>query len=557
MAPKIQLIMHARRLIIIVALTLFACLTAAFGAWLQTRNLLINHDLVWCLEIARVLTSGGRYLHEALEVNPPLFFLLISPFQWLATLLHLSDYAAVALWINLLAVGAALVCWPPLRALIPNRALTMMALLGIAAVLMGHPGYHFGQREQLIATLITPGLFWLPWRLHDPTPLTSTMRMAGAAVTVLAALGILIKPHYLLMPLAALIATLILRPEQRALRPLWLGWPGVMTVVCAAYGFLITVFFPEYFQMVGVALDLYGGMDASANTLLSGPILSFVGYAALLAFGVSIATGWRAQYSLTAWSLWSACALGMAAFVLQGKGWAYHTLAATICMDLLTGAALIATLTTLRHNVKSGRTLVSALIIGGALWAKPITGGWAEYLALSPSDWRTHPGVRLLQVAAQGEGVMLVSNNPRPWTSQTDAAGSRLSQRGYLWMLAGALQLMEQGDAVKGDYYAKRIRTYFAEDLRRFRPRVLIIGAGRDLQSYASFHGGFVAFLEQDPEVKALMRDYPPLRTLPNGAQIRLRRDALTSAPPQEPATPLIFRTLAPPPSQETVQHVR
>jgi hypothetical protein len=302
-----------------------ACLIALLPA--------TGHDQMWCLYVARLMLHGAKlYGPQLFESNPPLIFWLSAIPSTLAGWLHLPATAIGKLLVLALAAGVAAVCLRLLgdlrgrlarrvtrEAPITARNVLAFAYLAVFAVM---PARDFGQRDHILVLLCLP--YVLAAALDaEGRPLAGWKAVcAGLA----AGLGLALKPHQALIPIAVEITLLALRP-RRGIRALLRPEPLAILACAAAYLLAIHRFAANYLtQVVPVLRDTYWafghlnwpGLVAESIQL---HILAAITLAAFFA------AGGRQTSPLVA-LLISAGIAATFAYYLQGTGWYYQQLPA-------------------------------------------------------------------------------------------------------------------------------------------------------------------------------------------------------------------------------------
>ena len=75
-----------------------------------------DHDNAFHLEIAARMLSGGRYLFDFMELNPPLYPLLMISVHGLRALTGLDLYSGFIIWISAAIVASAIAVWKSIAA---------------------------------------------------------------------------------------------------------------------------------------------------------------------------------------------------------------------------------------------------------------------------------------------------------------------------------------------------------------------------------------------------------------------------------------------------------
>lgn len=266
-----------------------------------------NHDLAFVVVGAQKLLAGGQFGIDVTDPNPPLAWWLAAAFLALGNALHLAPQTAATMFTVALSFGACLFA--------ARAAGTRHAIIA-AIVLLGLPGYDFGQREHWLAILALPWLLAAAdWR--------GGRRLGGGMRTVAVmsgAIGFCLKPYFILIPLAVEGWFLVRRRSPAdALRPDNLG----MLAIGALYGLAVWALAPEYYaRVLPDTLAIYWAFDVSFAEMLrihaAPSLLIIAGGAMLLRASASVPP--RAQTM-------AAATLGaLLAAVLQFKGWQYHFL---------------------------------------------------------------------------------------------------------------------------------------------------------------------------------------------------------------------------------------
>lgn len=274
---------------------------------------MLNHDIAWYLIATRSWLGGAELYINIIEVNPPLNFYFTLPAIWLADLFEISDtngeYLALALLHFLVLRWCSTIARDDLGFSSARRALL---LCGIAAALVLPALGNFGQREHVMVILTLP---WLLGELAStPTPIRSQVTRAG-----MAALGVCLKPHFIVFPLA--ISTLKAL-QQRSLRPLLSTVNLTFLAVGLGYIVFVALVHPAYLsQIVPVAREVYGAYAAPFDTVLSRVSIEmlFVSIPLLV-----VLSGRMRQREA---GLIAAAALaGLGSYFLQGTGFGYHAI---------------------------------------------------------------------------------------------------------------------------------------------------------------------------------------------------------------------------------------
>ena len=314
---------------------LILALAAAGMAALLALLPAAGHDQLWFLMMARRWLAGAQlYGPQIFDSNPPGVVWLSALPVLLGQALHLPTTLAAKLLVTLLETSASILSFIFLRRARPTtRSYETPALLFAAIVLFYVvPARDFGQRDQILAFLILPYILAaaIPFRTHH---LTLARSLAG----ILAAVGICLKPHHALIPIAVEL-TLLLTPQVSPspltrLRNLFRPEPLLIAAIGAAFLAAIHRFTPLYFTTVLPILhDTYWAIGH-----LSIPALALEAIELLILAALSLTLYLRTTPRSPVVRLLLIAALAATlAYFLQSTGWYYQQLPA---IDLF-GAAL-------------------------------------------------------------------------------------------------------------------------------------------------------------------------------------------------------------------------
>lgn len=274
---------------------------------------MLNHDIAWYLIATRSWLGGAELYVDLIEVNPPLNFYFTLPAIWLADLFGISDtngeYLAVAVLLFFILHWCSTIAREELGF---SSARGALLSCGIAAALVLPALGNFGQREHVMVILTLP---WLLGELAStPTPIRSQVTRAG-----IAALGVCLKPHFVVFPLA--ISTLK-AVQQRSLRPLLSAANLTFLAVGLGYVVFVALVHPAYLsQIVPVARAVYGAYAAPFDTVLSRVSIEMLVVSTPLLVVLSGRMR-RREAGLIA----AAALAGLGSYLLQGTGFAYHAI---------------------------------------------------------------------------------------------------------------------------------------------------------------------------------------------------------------------------------------
>lgn len=446
---------------------------AVVGLWLALfwRGPLIN-DVAWHLWIGERINGGARLYTDILEVNPPLWFWVGTGVEGLSRLLGLAPFHGLLL----LFAGTASLSMALSLSLTANRIERVAVIGGTLGFLLVSSPYALGQREQFAFLCALPYILLAARRGEQ----RDSPFLLAAVIGAFASAGLLLKPHFLLVP-ALLEAWVLLRTRRLRIRPelVALGFAGL------GYAAAILWCAPAYLTtMLPLIRSAYDGYDNDLAGLLLGPdVVAPV----FLLTGSFLASRGEAPAALKALLIGGAAFL--AAGLWQFKGFGYHFLPAL-------GCALAALPLTLR-SLRAARAPVVACMLTGlflvaaTMWRESSRGDHAAAVATAGLP----PGSAILALSESASVAWpLVAERGYVWPSRHMAH----------WMLAKVWASEAQGQSSPAlQKLGRDVVREAAQDIQRSRPAMLLFDRRCDHAS-----GGIVDYYRSDPAFAAAMNDY-------------------------------------------------
>lgn len=466
--------------------------------WARSYTVM-NHDVAWLAVAAMRMLGGESYIGSFFEMNMPLAIAMQVPAILLSDVTGLKVSLAMDMWVGLLAAQSAIL----LLKLIPDDTLARSphergwaSAAWILTALVVLPGYDYGQREHLMMILALP---WIVLAAAAPQAVGGVLR---AYLSLLAAIGFLLKPHYFALPLALLGMRALVTGNPRHLYSLE---SVIFVLVAIGYGLWVSKFYPDWIECASWARDLYAGFrrESWLSLLSSRPLpIVLAGLTAALACLAKPSRVWNLAYPLLVVIVY-----GLVSYVAQFKGWSYQLLPVTISLFLLSGVLARdacqddASPARLRRAFSAATAFaLSLLLVVSALRQLPpaanlprtplaqafaIVPIGAPVLVLSTALIPAFPTVVLLD---------------REW-------GSRFPS---LWPLAGIEMLKRRSgrtEATSAESYSDRLRDMLREDLARYRPSLVLIDE-RAGQFGLPPGYSILGFLKDDPGFSRAWREY-------------------------------------------------
>jgi hypothetical protein len=388
-------------------------------------------DVAWLVYLGEQVLHGERLYVDLVDVNPPLIVLLSALPAWLAEWLGLPSllafYVASTVILALCAwIGASLLrCY---SALFADRFRTTAF---VVVVLVLAAGAEFGQREHLFAALVLPylALFALQLRGGSVGPVQATL--AG----LLGGIGFALKPHFLLA-----LALLELGAAHRGLRIVRRETVAVALVLCV-YALTIAVFFPTYLtDILPLAVLYYRAWSGPWQRVLLGAryVLALAAFNGVLRMRSRQPAGSDPLPFVLS-------VVGFAAaivYVLQWKGWMYHTLPCSVALALRAAYVLTTPTPGPRRFWRWPRLPVGMLLLVAGLGAVACE----SFVLASEKDAavqqlatlvrRDHVRSLLVLSPSVSPAFPVVNETSVAWTSHYDT----------VWALVSECSLAKQGD---------------------------------------------------------------------------------------------------------------
>lgn len=473
------------------ALLSWISIVILFAAAVALRHVLAaNTDVSWLLTAGERVLDGQRLYVDVIETNPPMAVLVYMPGIVVARALGLPVEIVVdSLMFAAIFISIAIVARILRRSSLPGANSWLLTPLAFAALAI-LPMQALGQREHIAVVELLPLLAVFALRMNKEAPSPWMVIVAGLG----AGLAVSFKPQFAVAIVCAVVCVAI---HLRSWKAVFAPENLIAAAVAVLYTASVVVFYPEFFTVIGpLVRDVYIAVGQPIPVLLAKPALPIWG-AAILATVVLK----RHEKIDAACLLLLATSLGFAAvFLLQRKGWPYHSYPMIALAMLAFGHALVSNLprTAIDRVLRVGAiALFAVLFVQSMLWfnfafdARPLQAAVAR---LGP-----HP--KILAITAEpGLGHPLVRALDGVWVSRQQG----LWVDAYLKYMRKHGVIGPQADPVL-DAYADRERAMLIEDIKRIRPSVILVD---DLTGDGS------EWLRSHPEVSGLLSDYQPVETI-------------------------------------------
>ena len=463
------------------------CTVMALAVPLVFWDRLTNHDIAWYLFATRDWLSGARLYVDLVEVNPPLYFYLTIPGLLMADALGISDPNGHTLTVAILFFTTLVWIARILRSdydLAPGERALFLVGVALASTVPTLNG--LGQREQVLVLTL------FPWALREASPRT-VARPQMLVASVVAALGMCLKPHFVLLPLALTVLNCL---ERRSLQPVFSLSNLVFLASGSAYVAFVAVVHPAYLRdIVPMALEVYSAYGMPIHVAALRIRYAVVPMAVLLTLVLLHRSTTRPIRVFLSLAMG-----GLLSFLLQGTGFDYHkvpfvTFSAVACFFLL-------------FQAKPDRKEVLVAVFALAIFA---VGG-------SQQGFYRNAAVPVARAVAEEfgpiDGLTTLSSHvytgaPLALALGTDWASSYPAD----WLVPGAVNRLARTDCRAEAELCDRLiriaalnRSARIDDLVERRPDLLIVDRNSGYFEQANFD--WLAFMAEDPAWAAAFAPY-------------------------------------------------
>lgn len=294
--------------------------------------LILNSDIAWLSHLAQAWLNGKRYYTGFFETNPPMIIWFYIPTAWLSA--YWPGHYKLLVLTYLFLVATALLLWNGCQMRRINwrgRHNAIILFYALVIVCFIVPVKVFGKREFLAWLSMLPLVWLLAQRLRYQTiPVSRSI-----AVAVIAGLGMVLKPFFIMPIIAMEICFMIYKRSLFS----WLRTEmGVLLVVGLVYIFSVLVLAPHYFtDIVPDMLVSYSYLEQSPlwKLLIKPNSLTFLTLSVTLC--VSHKT-WR--WPVAIWLLWANATGFWLGYLWSGQYWFYHLFPAFASSALATAYCL-------------------------------------------------------------------------------------------------------------------------------------------------------------------------------------------------------------------------
>ena len=500
-----------------------------------------GHDQLWFLLMAdRWLHGAVLYGPQLFDSNPPLIVWLSAIPVLIGKNLHLPPTAIGKLLVLLLEAAIAALSLHLLRLLRPSLTRLHTTFLAFAYVCIFAivPARDLGQRDHLTAILCLPYVLAAAADPRNLPPIRPS-RLLRPLCGALAALGICLKPHQALIPIAVELALLWTwnrrrdrspdpaPPHRSRLHPLLRPEPFVLLLAGAAFVLAIHHLTPAYFTLALPTLrDTYWAIGhlSRLQLLAQAPQLHILAALTLSLFLWSRRFAPPDPLRNAIALLLIAATAATLAYYLQGTGWYYQQLpaislfAAALALQLLAPPSFLYLPDSPRLPAAAATLSVIALALTTHFTRYPFTPDRAFDIT-SPDtaffkDLPPGTPVAILSTSVE-ETMMPVARYHLLWSQRTN----------NLWTLPALLRSEDpHGPPPRHSIPPARLaelehqqHLWMVEDLSRWHPALILVARCQDPEVHCQVledrHDNLLTWFERDPAFRNLWQHYHFLRT--------------------------------------------
>lgn len=344
----------------------------------------INLDVGMYVESAHMILEGKKVFVDIVDTNLPLnMYIHVLP-EFFAQLLNINSVITFNIFVCcLILLSIALMSILAERLGLPNKYWYACCLPILIVSITSFVRINFGQRELLFVILYAPFLLLQILRLEN-IPVSKSISMI---IGILGCIGIMIKPHFVVI--AVVVQMAIFVSDIKIFKKAYIEYLGIALAAGLYLFFFLGISKEIRESFLDIWLPLlaknYYSSRLSIGTLLySSPILL---YSAIVIIGLVFRAkqlGVSNKISKLYIVLISAAGGAIAIFIIQAKGWPYHT----IPIQYFITVALVVYFVDKKLNIDSLKKLnVDGIFIVGGMFLFAVHD--AIYLYTHGKIWQT------------------------------------------------------------------------------------------------------------------------------------------------------------------------
>lgn len=289
----------------------------------------IHHDCAGILQAAQMMVLEGKRLYVDIEsVNPPLIYYLNTIPVIVADRFALSVIPVFSLMVFAAFIWSSIMLWRALRALAQGEKpvwveliVLVWALINLGVWLIGE----FGQREHLFIVLYCPFFIWRAMRWEG----LSIKMPTAVSIGMLAAVGVCLKPHFVLIAMSVELYWLLVKRKPSLL---FTSEFIAFVIVGVAYALAFLFFMPADMHEALFELTLpfvakgYSAYNEHMAIILYANAIGLTLGIALITFTFLSKHYSDPRYRRIYHAVGVMTVLAFAIYLLQHKGWTYQAI---------------------------------------------------------------------------------------------------------------------------------------------------------------------------------------------------------------------------------------
>ncbi len=491
-------------------LTLLLLIPLYLLAWFMQDKFLLKGDVSWQLHLAKILLSGGNYVKDFFEINPPLSIYLYIPAIYLQKMFSFSNIIALRTYIFIFATLSLLLCYFLLNNISENKdkriQMTMIIALFFTYLIL--PFAEFGQRECLSLYLTMPYFLLVSLRLNDK----KINHLPALSIGVLAGLGFAIKPFFIF---AFCLVEFYCLLGQKSLKESLFSWIRTETLsiflVFILYLIFIYFFHPDYLKIViPIASHFYyQSFSVPLKYVIANALILYI----LLAPCLYPIFSMNKAYNKVAMVLLMAMMGFFIAYLIQQLPWYYHlfpALALTIIIYMLSFSILLTT-----YSFNKSEFIVALLLIFIA-FSYPYHFLKTYYAKSVRIKLNLQPLIDELQANKQNQYVYFLSSSAAYMVSVFEHANalhaSRLQFLAWMQRYHYPERFMDPNQLKKNEQFFVNM---LVEDLKKNRPALIYV----DRLEFIAYDEtqtnlDYIQLLSRYPQFKEIWKNYHYWKTV-------------------------------------------
>jgi len=357
------------------------------------------------MHLARLVLSGGNYVNDFFEINPPLSIYLYMPAVLLQQIFPISAIVALRIYIFILATLSLILCHALFKKISPSKDknIRLLFIVTLCFVYLILPLGEFGQRECLLLYLTIPYFLLVSIRLNS----IKINQFSAVSIGILAGLGFAIKPFFIF---SFCLVEIYFASKQTTWRKCLLGWmrPETLCIflVFIFYLIFICVIHPNYINIVVplAAHFYYQSFALPFADVFFNPIVIYISLAPLFYLALSN----NGLYKQLCIVLLMALIGFLGAYLIQQLPWYYHALPA-FSMAIIVYVLLFGLF--LRQYRFNKSEFLFALLIGLLAFSYPINFIKKYYAKNVMMKQETQPLIKELREKDKKQPVFFFSND--------------------------------------------------------------------------------------------------------------------------------------------------